>query len=61
MWEAKRGKFLRQPTRIAIEDVAKQKLRPNAENLNTRELLAISDGGHWLKIPGLMVSGLMVR
>jgi hypothetical protein len=35
MGEAKRGKLLRQPTSVAVEDVAKQKLRANTEDLNT--------------------------
>jgi hypothetical protein len=38
MGEAKRGKLLRQPTGVAVEDVAKQKLRPNTKNFNARTL-----------------------
>jgi hypothetical protein len=38
MRKAKRGKLLRQPAGVAVKDVAKQKLRPNTENFNTRTL-----------------------
>jgi hypothetical protein len=51
--EAKGGKLLRQPTGVAVEDVAKQKLRPNTEDLNTRAVRAISHGDQGLKVPSL--------